>query len=156
MTNNKPVAQIVGDDYSLNGKLCIDDKNRVWEIKSRHSGCSLHGINTDAVIPYWTCYFLILPGLNLIETNPLLPLEIIEPTILDELMRLSLKNKDLIKDESGRRWLVKISEYGIQLNNYEDSENGVLPNCSLGFLSLGKLTKLSSENQRKARRTEYL
>lgn len=49
-----------------------------------------------------------------------------------------------------KRWAVNISEYGLSLQNYDD--NGYMPNSSLGYISFGRLTKLSSKVEREAKR----
>lgn len=37
----RTIAEVVGDDRNLNERLCIDSCDRIWEIKTRHSGCIL-------------------------------------------------------------------------------------------------------------------
>lgn len=149
----KSIASIVGDDGSLDGKFCIDDKNRIWNIKTRHSGCILEGNNTDAVIPYWTCYYIELPGLKVMPEFELLPWAEDKPTLLEELLRLSVKKGDLIRDENnGLLWCVRVNENGISLEGYD--ANHSMPTCSLGILSFGKLTRLSTQEQRNNRKIE--
>lgn len=132
----------------------IDSLNRVWKISQKHSGCELRGDNTDAVIPYWTSYFVSLPGLRVIEKDPGLAWKKESPTLLEELLRLSVKHEDLLKDERfGLLWVAKVSEYGLSLDGYND--NHWMPQQSLGVLSFGQLTKLSTEAQRKARKLEH-
>lgn len=150
------IASIVGDKASLDGKLCVDALNRVWKIVQKHSGCALNGENVEAHIPYWTCYFISLPGLKVIERDPGLSLkEQNEPTLLEELLRLSVKTGDLLKDEKyGLLWIVKVSEYGLSLEGYND--NHWMPQKGLGVLSFGRLDRLSTETQRQTRKTEYI
>ncbi|MEM8831076.1 MAG: hypothetical protein AAGE96_17220, partial [Cyanobacteria bacterium P01_G01_bin.19] len=62
-------------------------------------------------------------------------------------LRLSVKNGDLIRDKAnGLLWCVRVNENGISLDGYDDNHS--MPTCSLGILSFGKLTKLSSQEQR--------
>lgn len=148
------IASVVGGRRDLDGKLCIDNLNRVWKISQKHSGCELKGDNTDAVIPYWTSYFVSLPGLRVIEKDPGWGWKKESPTLLEELLRLSVKHEDLLKDERfGLLWVAKVSEYGLSLDGYND--NHWMPQQSLGVLSFGQLTKLSTEAQRKARKLEH-
>lgn len=153
--NPESIASIVGGKQDLDGKLCIDDLNRVWKISQKHSGCSLNGDNVEACIPYWTCYFISLPGLKVIERDPGLGArKDDQPTLLEELLRLSVKNGDLLKDSRYRLlWVVKVSEYGLSLEGYDD--NHWMPQKGLGVLSFGTLEKLSTEAQRQARKTEH-
>ena len=150
------IASIVGDRHRLDGRTCVDANNRHWEITHRHSGCILKGKNNQGLIPYWTCYYVELPGLRLIEgttdyTGMIDPV----PTLLEELLRLSAKDGDLFRDTGqGLLWVSRVSKCGLSLEGYDD--NHWLPMKSLSVLGFGKLTKLSSKQQRDARKLERL
>ena len=149
------IASIVGDDRSLDGKSCVDACNREWIIHPKHSGCSLSGKNTEAFIPYWTCYYIELPGLRLGKQDYRAGTTYESPSLLEELLRHATKDGDLFRDTTqGLLWVAHISEYGLQLNGYDD--NHWLPMKSLSILSFGALTKLSSKAQRQARKLERL
>lgn len=149
------IASVVGGRRDLDGKLCIDGLNRVWKIAQNHSGCILKGENTEAVIPYWTCYFISLPNLRVIERSPGLGWKEDKPTLLEELLRLSVKADDLLQDQRfGLLWIARVSEYGLSLEGYND--NHWIPMQSLGVLGFGTLTKLSTEEQRQSRKSEHL
>jgi len=63
-------------------------------------------------------------------------------------MRLSSKHGDLVRDEAnGLLWTVRVSEYGISLEGYDD--NHWMPNKGLGVLSFGLIEHLSTAQQRK-------
>jgi hypothetical protein len=153
MATNHPnsIAAIVGGRSSLDGKRCVDALNREWEIHTRHSGCDLEGKNVEAQIPYWTCYFIALDGLRLIE-NPWAKSRIDErPTLLEELLRLSAQHGDLFRDEKfGLLWLANVSEFGLSLTGYDDNHS--MPQQGLGILSFGRLDRLSSQTQRDVRK----
>ena len=150
----KSIASIVGDDRKLHGKTCIDECNREWIISHKHSGCYLTGRNTEAFIPYWTCYYIELPGLRL-GRNTGQSIKYQKPSLLEELLRHSAQHEDLFRDETqGLLWTSEVSEFGLSLRGYDD--NHWLPVASLWVLSFGKLTKLSTKAQRQARKLERL
>ena len=157
MAQNHPdsIASIVGGRYDFDGKSCVDSLNREWRIHRKHSGCSLEGRNVEAFIPYWTCYFISLPGLKVID-GPWAKSRLEDkPTLLEELLRLSAKNGDLVRDQEFELlWIVKVSEYGLSLEGYDDNHS--MPQKGLGVLSFGRLERLSSETQRAARKLERL
>lgn len=149
------IAAVVGGRPELDGALCVDSLNRVWKIIRQHSGCELKGSKHPAVIPYWTCYFIALPELRVIGRDPGLSWHKESPTLLEELLRLSVTAGDLLKDQSfGLLWIVRVSEYGLSLEGYND--NHWMPQESLGVLGFGTLTRLSTEAQRKSRKLEHV
>lgn len=136
---------------SLEGRFCKDGLNRVWKISERHSGFILKGKNTEAQIPYWTSYFLTLPDLQLLPKSNLgaYSWKPQKPTLLEELLRLSVKHRDIVEDtQHWVKWECKVSEYGLSLERYD--ENGFIPQCSLGVLSLGHLVMYRRKSTLKA------
>lgn len=145
MKTDRTIAQCLAAERqkersSIEGRLCKDGLDRVWKISERHSGFILKGKNTEAQIPYWTSYFLVLPNLELLPESSLgaLSWKPQQPTLLEELLRLSVKRGDIVEDsQHWIKWVCKVGEYGLSLERYDD--NGFIPQCSLGVLSLGHL-----------------
>lgn len=149
------IASVVGGQPALHEKLCIDSNNRLWTIIQRHSGCILRGKNTEIEIPYWTCYAIELKGLKLFngDYQGKGPKLAAKPSLLEELLRLSAKDKDIIQDEQhGLLWGVKVSEHGLELQGFDD--NHWLPMKSLGGLSFGELTRIRTGAEWNKRRTK--
>ena len=137
------IASVVGGRLELDGKLCIDSLNRVWRITQKHSGCELNGENIEAIIPYWTSYFISLPGLRVVDRDEGFVRSSERPTILEELLRLSVRSGDIVTDSRyGLRWVVRVSEYGLSLDGYDDNHS--MPQKGLGVLSFGKFEKLET------------
>lgn len=150
------ISKVLGDRPAYNNKYCIDRCNRTWKISQKHTGSILDGVNHEAHIPYWTSYFIELPGLRFTGAEEVVVRELgrEKPTLLEELLRLSVQDGDLIRDEhNGLLWIVKVSEYGLSLDGYDD--NHWLPSRSLGVLGFGELVRLSTKEQRDARRREH-
>jgi len=148
------IASIVGGRRRFDGQRCVDACNREWKIHQKHSGCSLEGKNTSAFIPYWTCYYIELPGLKMGKYDPAKGTKHESPTLLEELLRHSATHGDLFRDTTqGLLWIARVSEFGLSLEGYDDNHS--MPMQSLGCLSFGILDKLNSEAQRKASKVEY-
>lgn len=58
------VAEVLENAGAHAHERWMDDYENLWEVHEDRDGFSLHAVDGNATIPYWTTYLVQLPGLH--------------------------------------------------------------------------------------------
>lgn len=130
----------------------IDAFNRVWHVVTNHSGFILNGVNHEGHIPYWSSYFLSLPGVRLFvgDTHPE-PRR--EPITISDV--IEAHGAGFYVDSQGIEWLAKLCVHSEGYELEQCADNAWLPWSGCKVLSLPGFQFMHSEQQYKNRLTEW-
>lgn len=130
----------------------IDAMDRVWHVITNHSGFILNGLNHPAHIPYWSSYFLDLPGLRQYE-GPL-PVAKIEPRTIAEV--ITAGGEGIYQDAAGIDWYATLCTQSVGFELEMCRDNGWLPWKSCGVLWLPGFELRQTKAQMEARNLEFV
>jgi hypothetical protein len=136
-------------------KNVIDGFNRVWEVKTHHSGFILTGLNHNGFVPYWSSYKIGLPDLRLFDGSvypECIPEEITLKSVIEQ-----VPDPDGARfvDDAGIVWEAKFAEHtgGYEIANVYD--NAWFPWCTCCVIGLPGFRLLRTKEQSQAIQKEF-